>query len=306
MRDFDAFEGEPRNNLNCSFTGVLEKWTSRKLRSEVCGSIHDPSLRQFRSGLISSALSQPLLSMSIDPTIKQFWASVRQQKQKIPVCHHYGSTCSCGSRFQSLQETWPCGHAKFAGETVAYENAQLYDIGSPPSPIATYLRICKSCGSLSRPMSLDSGLFTFDERHVLTVPLLLNFHHSLSFGTPLHCIVSSWAVSLEESFGCRIIPATINNIKAAFLAFEALCDHGQSEVCHLCKDNPAHLIFDGNAKLVFKLSGTRSVQAITVCALWGHADVSFFPFRDHFQTRDRLYIFRTLPTPKTQINFWRR
>ncbi len=237
-------------------------WTAKKSETTAKSTIKESSLARFRSGLLSSVLSQPLLSMTIDPSVKKFWTAVRMHQQSTPICHHYHTACSCGAQFSSTSTNWQCGHPKLIGEMVAYEDATLFDSDSPPTPITTFLRICQSCGSLSRSSSLEDGVFNYDERHLLTVPFLIRIRNSLTDGTPLHIIITSWAKTLKDLYDCSISAATIPRIKAAFLAFEALSDHGEHAVCHLCKDDPAHLIFDGNAKLVFKIAGTFLLKSI--------------------------------------------
>lgn len=235
--------------------GLLTSWVAKKSLAEPTPSVSECNLSRFRAGLLSAALSQPLLSFHIDPAIKQYWASIRQQLIPLPTCYHQSSTCSCGATFNTTSEEWKCGHHRVNGEEIACPTALLFDINSPPLTITTYVRVCQKCGVLVRSSSLKSGIFNFDERHLLTVPLLLFIRNSLSFGTPLHTVISSWARSLYDTFGYQLPTAIITKIKAAFLAFEALSDHGESSTCLLCKDDPTHLIFDGNAKLVFKVPG---------------------------------------------------
>ncbi len=245
-------------------SGVLPAWIARKALDAPKATVRESSLARFRSGLLTSALTQPLISFTIPTSIKSYWASIRQQKLPIPTCHHHNATCPCGAPFTPSTGTWPCGHSKIVGEVVAYNDALLFDINSPPSVITTYLRICKSCGALARCTSLNTGLFNFDERHLLTVPFLLSIRNSLSFGTPLHNIITSWALSLNATFDHHISPTTISKIKAAFLAFEAMSDHGEHSTCYLCKEDPSHLIFDGNAKLVFKIPGMCMLTLLSI------------------------------------------
>lgn len=255
--------------------GVLAIWISRKSIAPAKGTINETSLSRFHDGLLAALLSQPLIPLDISTSIKKMWTDIRTHQQHSPKCHHYDAPCSsCGAKWNSTSDFWPCGHPVVTGETIAYSDASLFDTNSPPTQITTFLRICQTCGTVSRPTTLQSGIFSYDERHVFTVPFLLHIRHSINNGIALHKAVLILVQSLEATFdNIHISPSTINNIKSAYLAFEALSNHDEHSTCLLCKQDPSHLIFDGNAKLVFKLSGT-STPAYTLFDII-HISVSF-------------------------------
>ncbi len=156
------------------------------------------------------------------------------------------------------------------GEIEAEEKANLFDICTTPSPISIFVRVC-SCGRVKRNTTLESGMFNFNDSMVLSLPLLIHFRELLSRGTALHNIVLSWAASLKCLFDISLTPRTITKVKQAYIAFEAMSEHGDDSVCLLCKGSPSTLIFDGNAKLVFKISGL-------LLLLWWWSDDSHCDF----------------------------
>lgn len=239
-------------------TGVIDKWKIKATASVTVPSVKGSSLAQFRDGLLAALLHQRLFQLEIPQPAKSLWTSIRLQQSQIPSCiHPQITTCACNQTFEPLQSRWPCDHVQVKGEKIGNPNAHLLDISSPPTPVTTFVRICQSCFRLSRATTIEGGIFNADDTILLSVPLLLQFRYLLYSGTPLTNIITSWRITCEALFG-DAAPSRLMAKQAAqaYLSFEALTNHGEeSGTCAICKDNPQVLIFDGNAKLVFKLLG---------------------------------------------------
>ncbi len=78
-----------------------------------------------------------------------------------------------------------------------------------------------------------SGLFNFDDKIVLAVPFLIHIRQLLARGTALHNILLSWANSISALYDAIITHHTIPKFKQAYLAFEALSEHGEESECLL-------------------------------------------------------------------------
>ncbi len=240
--------------------GILEKWKQKSSESKASPTVEESSLDRFRDGLVVALLQQQLFPLEMPQAAKSLWTAVRAHQLPPPACvHPQNLECSCGHIFERTTPEWSCGHARYIGEHIGNPTAQLFDICSPPSPTIVYYRVCPSCGHVKRATSLEGGAFNFDDNTVLSVPLLVHMRNLLHCGSPLTNITASWRLTLEalvEHSAPTLLDSKL--VAQAYLAFEALTDHGElTTTCALCKDDPMILIFDGNAKLVFKILGTN-------------------------------------------------
>ncbi len=125
-------------------------------------------------------------------------------------------------------------------------HARVINIDTGPTTnIEMYNRSCPSCGMTYRYQEHDLEIFNYNNRLLLSFPVLLHIRASLVNHTAIARAVSI----LEYRLDLKLQTDDVSN---AYLAFEALVDHGYNYSCVRCGHHPKVLIHDLTKKAVFR------------------------------------------------------
>ncbi len=116
---------------------------------------------------------------------------------------------------------------------------------APTHGIETFCKYCPDCATPYRYQDLHRGIFNYNDRMILSLPVLMEMRSALVNHTAIGRVVSM----LEYRLNVKVNHQDMLN---AYFAFEALVDHGYGYSCVRCGHHPKVLIHDLTKKAVFK------------------------------------------------------
>lgn len=112
-------------------------------------------------------------------------------------------------------------------------------------------RTCVKCSAVYRYQEWDHGIFNYDNKIFISLPLLLDIRYGLSTHT---AISRTCDAILSRKLKLKLNEQTIQIIRNAYLAFEAMVKHEYKFSCLHCGHHPKILVFDCCRKISFDFS----------------------------------------------------
>ncbi len=130
--------------------------------------------------------------------------------------------------------------------------ASVINLASKPTVgIETYCKYCPDCGTPYRYQEIEHGIFNYDDRLLVSIPVMMEFRSALVNHTAVNRVVSM----MEYRLGITLNHQDMLN---AYLTFEAMIDHGYEFSCVRCGYHPKVLVHDLTKKAVFKFEAGKA------------------------------------------------